>query len=446
MNAQYSDRRQHSHSIYGITYTGAYDVWTDCGPRKSTYIVLSAASQPIDHALFIYFQAAKDADLEAFDILAKSFYSITPGTAAIIDTEQAKGAPGANDMLALADDTGAFAVSAPATWSDVVNDDWILEGDVLGRMLSAAPDLQAFEDTWTEPGFFLSVSDVLGLAFTPEEILEFFDYSDECVYDDMYEFSNDVISGVYDIWLECGGIEGDLFLVLAANPLDDDETALLLYINLPTEEDLHAFDQVVSSLTLGGAARPVDPPSGATPSATVVVNRLNIRNGPGTNYQRAGVVRQGDILDVLGQSGSCSWLFIASPDGQNGWVSGSADYVTLQVDCDAIAEAAAPSTESAPPPQAAPGQTAPTQDEPQANTGCYLFQNQLGAELTITFTSADGSWNTTFTLGQGADREQCFAPGRYTYTLDAPPPWGSTNDALDVEAGDYYLFPITPGN
>ena len=130
-------------------------------------------------------------------------------------------------------------------------------------------------------------------------------------------------------------------------------------------------------------------------------------------------------------------------------MSGSADYVSLQATCDGIPEVAAPSVESTAPNQAAPDQTGSgtsNQGQSQANTGCYLFQNQLGAELTITFTSADGSWNHSFRLGQGNDQEQCFAPGRYTYTLDAPPPWGSTNDSLDVEAGDYYLFPITPGN
>ena len=441
---EYADRREHNHTIYGITYTGAYDVWTNCGQRKNTYVMLSAASQPVDHILLIYFLATTDADLEAFDIMAKSFYSVTPGTADLVEKAQAQGDRRAEGELALADDTGAFALNVPASWSDVVNDDWVLEGDVMGRMLTAAPDLIAYEKTWTEPGLFLSMSDMLGSEYTPEEFLAFFEYSDECTYDGVYEFGNDAGSGVYDIWLDCGGIEGDVFLSMVGNPTGDDENLFLLQINLPLEEDQPIFEQVLASLAFDGAERPAVRSSSVTPLATIIVKNLNMRRGPGTNYKRVGVVRQGDNLEILGQSGNCSWLFVTSPDGQNGWVSGSADYVSMQADCDDIPEASAPSAESSTAPNQA-GSSPPAPVQSQANTGCYLFQNQLGAELTITFTSADGSWNRSFTLGQGADREQCFAPGRYTYTLDAPPPWGSTNDSLDVEAGDYYLFPITPG-
>jgi hypothetical protein len=36
----------------------------------------------------------------------------------------------------------------------------------------------------------------------------------------------------------------------------------------------------------------------------------------------------------------------------------------------------------------------------------------------------------------------CLGPGRYTYTIDAPPPWASVNDYLDVVAGQHYRFPV----
>lgn len=74
--------------------------------------------------------------------------------------------------------------------------------------------------------------------------------------------------------------------------------------------------------------------------------------------------------------------------------------------------------------------------------GCYLFQNFLGADVTVTLTAQDWQWSDAFTLAPGGENPYCLDPGRYTYTLDAPPPWGSTNGELVVKAGDRYLFPI----
>jgi serine protease Do len=161
---------------------------------------------------------------------------------------------------------------------------------------------------------------------------------------------------------------------------------------------------------------PGDVDRGNLPTATVIVRALNIRNGPGTGYQKVGAVADGDELEVIGQ---------------------------VNTDCAEIPEAPAPEEPSGPTePSTESGAASPA----TANTGCYVFQNNLGAELTVTFTSVAGDWNDTFRVGPGAELERCFAPGAYTYTLDAPPPWGSTNGDLDVAAGDYYLFPIDPAD
>jgi serine protease Do len=79
------------------------------------------------------------------------------------------------------------------------------------------------------------------------------------------------------------------------------------------------------------------------------------------------------------------------------------------------------------------------------NQGCYLFQNHLGVELTITFTSQDGGWNQTIKVPGNGEYAYCLAPGRYTYTIDAPPPWASISDELVVNAGDRYRWPISGG-
>jgi serine protease Do len=101
-----------------------------------------------------------------------------------------------------------------------------------------------------------------------------------------------------------------------------------------------------------------------------------------------------------------------------------------------------PPTPTAKPKPPATATPEPPPPPPPAAQGCYLFQNFLGADVTVTLTAQDWEWSDAFTLTPGGENLYCLDPGRYTYTLDAPPPWGSTNGELTVQAGDLYLFPI----
>jgi serine protease Do len=71
-----------------------------------------------------------------------------------------------------------------------------------------------------------------------------------------------------------------------------------------------------------------------------------------------------------------------------------------------------------------------------------VFENHLGVDLTVTFTAQDRQWSDSFSIPADGTKEYCLDPGRYTYTIDAPPPWGSINGDLEVHAGDRYLWPI----
>ncbi|MEJ2209499.1 MAG: hypothetical protein P8129_10740 [Anaerolineae bacterium] len=97
-----------------------------------------------------------------------------------------------------------------------------------------------------------------------------------------------------------------------------------------------------------------------------------------------------------------------------------------------------PTATKKPKPTSPPPPTSP----PTSNQGCYLFENHINAELTVTFTAQDRSWNDSFKIAAMGTKEYCLDPGRYTYTIDAPPPWNSINGELTVQAGDRYLWPI----
>lgn len=210
----------------------------------------------------------------------------------------------------------------------------------------------------------------------------------------------------------------------------------------------------------------------AVGSAIVAVETLNVRSGPSTTFERIAQVKRGEELTILGQVNNCAWLQVTTAAIPRGWVAGGAQFVTLETDCASISAPSSPSALTATPTPAAddllPAATLPTPSLPAPTAtvaltesvaaptpaaptdpfppdqGCYLFQNQLGPELTITFTSTDGTINLTFTVPAGQELPYCFIPGSYTYTIDAPPPWADINGDLTVEAGARYMFPIRP--
>ncbi|MFO7631021.1 MAG: trypsin-like peptidase domain-containing protein, partial [Caldilinea sp.] len=427
-NCTFDDRYVYTHTAFDRTYNITFDVYEQCGGTDSSYALMFAQSDPIDQVVFVDFVAVSDADVEAYNTFMDSFYldaELAGGTAA-----GAGSAPTAVEsgpiFVTVSDDTKTISLRVPESWVDQISEDWDLGEGPVGVAFSAAPDVQQFNDTWDTPGIFIGVSDSIAGVLSASEVLDFFDLSDDCVYDDRYEYETSALAGQYDIWNDCGDIQGGTFVVMAATPLDADAPMIVLYTNLPTPEDADLFGGLVNTLAVAGAvqsaqaAQQEDVLSGA--SAIVIVDRLNVRSGPGTNFNRVGAVASGEALVVIGQTNNCSWLEVVTPGGVEGWVSGSSEYVTLNARCTDIPEAsapAAPATGS----QSGSGQTAGGQSSgANAGKGCYLFQNGVGPELTITFTNKNSGRAETFKVPGNGEVERCFEPGRYTYTLDAPPP------------------------
>jgi len=209
-------------------------------------------------------------------------------------------------------------------------------------------------------------------------------------------------------------------------------------------------------------------PTAVLAEAVVQTDVLNLRAGPGTSFERIATLSQGNRLTVTGQVDSCAWLQVITPTGGQGWVAGTTQYVTLSAACTTIpdtsqatttpqaiatplADATTPlaptATAVVPVLQATPTPTAEagaTGNVLPAEQGCYLFQNQLGTELTVTMTRVGDTQSVSFQVPSDQETPYCLDAGRYTYTIDAPPPWASINGELDVKAGDRFLFPVRP--
>jgi hypothetical protein len=217
--------------------------------------------------------------------------------------------------------------------------------------------------------------------------------------------------------------------------------------------------------------------------ATVQVDRLNVRNGPGTNFERIATGLRGEALVVLDQEDGCAWLQVRTPDGVEGWVAGAEQFVTLAAPCASIGQVApavtpaatatsgaalplptatpqAPAvtpTATVTPIQAAEGVAADSAPASSTETpvdpfppdqGCYLFQNGLPVPLTLEVTAAEGIFSQTIQLAANEEAPFCFEPGAYRYTLryqvntETPP--AEIPGEFVVNAGERFLFPIRP--
>ncbi len=441
-------RNKHNHSIYDHSYTGAFDIWSNCEDTENAYAYLVAVSEPLDHIVLIEFQAMSDGDVEAFGVLLESFF-VDTGATTTANTSEEEEAVDLGQYQEISDDDGMLAVRVPNEWSDISSGNWELDDEVIGVSLSAATDLEAYSETWNTPGMFFGVTTELA-GTTVEEFLDSWVYKNDCTYDDRIEYEDSVFVGAYDIWTSCGD-EANLFVVLAATPKEDDSTLILINVAIPADSSTEAFEQILASFVInsgdetGLSSNPEEsnPEEPATGIATVVANTLNVREGPGTNYGKLGTVATGDEFSIIGQVDNCGWLLVTDADGAEGWISGAAQFVTIDIDCAAIpaAEAPAAPSNSGNSTSGNAGSNNSGSTSGNASQGCYTFQNHVGDELTITFTKKDGSWNKTFKVAKGGEHEECFNPGDYTYTLSAPR-FESGNNEMTVAAGDNLYFPI----
>jgi hypothetical protein len=108
-------------------------------------------------------------------------------------------------------------------------------------------------------------------------------------------------------------------------------------------------------------------PAQPAPRCTVVANGLNLRTGPGTNFQPAITqLANGTELIPQGRDPDGTWLLVqVASSGQVGWVSSGAQFVTCSVDVPGLPVAQIPATPTAAvPPTSTPPPASPTPTPP----------------------------------------------------------------------------------
>jgi len=139
-------------------------------------------------------------------------------------------------------------------------------------------------------------------------------------------------------------------------------------------------DTATLAPTAEATTEPTDTPT-ALPAATdeptlpqveVSASSVNIRSGPGTNFDSIGTAASGEVLEVLGRNTDSSWYNIKLENGSTGWVGVSVIEPVEGTNLDDVAEVAtipAPAaTESVPTPLAT--QPLSTQEPPPPAQKC----------------------------------------------------------------------------
>ena len=273
-------------------------------------------------------------------------------------------------LTPIRDEQGVMAAAVPAAWNQVAQGEWRISGAPAGRILSASSNQGNFATNWGTPGIALYYSTSLPAAMEPEDLLGVFDYAGTCQEGGRGTLGPGPRSVTYQIWQNCGGTGTAAAVLVIAPP--GREYYAVVEVYLASVDDLRALGPILRSVQFGPqgtaaaggdaasggtggdaggdtAAAPaatLPPPTPlpeATPVptpapvlATVATDRLNLRSGPSTTVPRLTVVTRGMQLTVTGQTGSCAWLRVTAPDGQQGWVSGDPQFVTLGAQCEAI--------------------------------------------------------------------------------------------------------------
>jgi len=120
----------------------------------------------------------------------------------------------------------------------------------------------------------------------------------------------------------------------------------------------------VPTATPAPAAASPSPAPSSRPDALVSSTRLNLRAGPGEVYGIKASYSEGTPLRVLGKHVGSRWLYVQTPDGNDGWMF--SDFLLVNVPLANVAAVAAPPT-PLPAPTTASTRTPPASAPPKAS-------------------------------------------------------------------------------
>ncbi len=223
-------------------YIGELDVWENCGPEGSSFLVIGAEPSSREFFILVEIVIVDERDWSAADEVIVSYEVVLEGTAG----GGADGSRAYSEYVSVTDETDAIIVSVPAEWSDIDGRLWDFndDGDVIGPALTVSPDNDAWSDAWATPGVFMGASAELPYASTTE-MLDDNQFGESCTYVDRSPYDDGLYIGYTDLWENCGVVGSDFFVIVAAPA--DGAFLVLVEIVVVDDRDWAAVDEIVAS-------------------------------------------------------------------------------------------------------------------------------------------------------------------------------------------------------
>jgi uncharacterized protein YraI len=206
----------------------------------------------------------------------------------------------------------------------------------------------------------------------------------------------------------------------------------------PTATRVMDGDQTVADNNTASEAsasqpNPVNQPQLVAPGA------VNIRSGPGLNYNVIGTLSANTAMPVVGRNANGSWWQIKTPDDAKGWVAGSVVNATNTGEV--------PVAQAPPPPQSAPVAAQPAADSSGPAPAPAPPPEQPKYQYTPTGWYDDGNAGLTRFLGDIKDSSGNPVNGIYIQAScgdystisypSGPVGWGNYNESGDWPPGFY---------
>ncbi len=170
------------------------------------------------------------------------------------------------DYVLVTDNADAIQVAVPSSWNDVDGAPWVLDEETVGASIYAAPDLDAWANSFDTPGLIFNVSDDLAKQGGYVQLLDAtrgYEFLTACDYDSRGNYPEELIiddepiednvyRGKFDLYFNCGGTESAYVVVAAVSNTDQFSNLLLVEVQLTSTDDLPALRTIMESFDIIG--------------------------------------------------------------------------------------------------------------------------------------------------------------------------------------------------
>lgn len=159
-----------------------------------------------------------------------------------------------DEFVLVQDDYKSIQVSVPSAWGEVDGSPWVDGSDTIGASISAAANLQAFNDGYDEPGVFFGVSDDIAKLGGYIQLLDVYrdTFTSACKLEGRYDYEDVAYKGAYDLYTNCQGTQNTM-VVLSAKPLSSTSMLITVLMNMKTDADTKAFEEILRTFDVIGS-------------------------------------------------------------------------------------------------------------------------------------------------------------------------------------------------